>query len=236
MKETLNEVYDDMTKRLYMPMVFYIPRRIWNQFEGENWSDEMYNELFDRVVLIKSDGASSLLSKERASQYLIIKKERLDKLTFKLLELQKNLEDKQFKFILSKYVSQLDFCRKVSIWMLQNVKVDVEYLNTDMFLAFQLQQTAFQEHWIYVQENFSKSCESDDIRKTDFLGDSDLKSLQDLMNSTGVLSDTIKDKQNSKVVPVATKELKQSKKEKKELVTEEEATAFLLRTVFNMDS
>lgn len=239
MKLTLNKIYDDMTKRLYVPMVFYIPRRIWNQFGKEKWDESMYDNLFDMVVLIKPDGSNALLNEEQSSQYLMVKKERLDLNTFKLLELQSDLVEKQFDFILTKYCMQLDFIKRVSIWMVENVQKDIESLKQETYLSFQLQQKAIIDHWKYVQENFVGITQLDKTTDDIVLNKKDFKSFQELMNPSGGFQGSVDTEPNSNIErKVETEELpeipKKLKKEKKILVTEEEATAFLLKTVFNM--
>lgn len=231
MKETLNQIYDDLNKGLFVPMVFYIPRRVWNQFDKKKWDDKIYDNVFDKVVLIKPDGSDALLNNEPSNHHLFIKKSRLDKNTFKLLDLQNDLDKKQFKFLLNKYCLQLDFCRRVSIWMMENVKKDIEDLNQETLISFELQQTSFKEHWQYVQENFVDSPKIKETTSETLLSKKDIKSFQNLMNPSGILTSPIETKPDSKE---EINKPKKQKKEKKILVTEEEATNFLLRTVFNM--
>lgn len=234
MKETFNQIYEDITKRLYMPMVFYIPRRIWNQFDKEKWNGKEYDNLFDKVVLIKPDGSNALLNDEQSSHHIMIKKERLDLNTFKLLELQSDLDTKQFDFILNKYITQLDFIKRISMWMFENVQKDIENLKQETRLSFQLQEKAIKEHWAYVQKNFIGITQIDETTNEIVLNKKDFKSFQELMNPSGVVSSVTQIK--SKTKEKEDEKPQKLKKEKKILVTEEEATDFLLRTVFNMKS
>jgi hypothetical protein len=232
MKETLNEKYNDMTKRLYMPMIFYFPRRIWSQFDKKKWNDKMFDNVFDKVVLIKPDGTDALLNNELSNHHFFIKRERLDKNTFKLLDLQKDLDSKQFKFILNKYCQQLDFIRRISKWMVGNIHKDINGLNKETFLSFEMQQNSFNEHWKYVKESFVDAPKIEDVTTDTFLSKKDFKSFQDLMNPSGILLST-----NNKETQVEKGIIKpkRPRKEKKILVTEEEATNFLLKTVFNLE-
>ncbi|TYB78203.1 hypothetical protein [Bizionia myxarmorum] len=233
MKETFNQIYEAMTKRLYVPMVFYMPRRIWNQFDKEKWNDKEYDNLFDKVVLIKPDGSNALLNNEQSSHYIMVKKECLDLNTFKLLELQSDLDAKQFEFILNKYITQLDFIKRISIWMFENVQKDIESLKQETYLSFQLQQKAIIEHWTYVQENFVGITQIDKKTNEIVLNKKDFKTFKDLMNPSGEFPSITQTKSNIKEEDEKPQQLK---KEKKILVTEEEATDVLLRTVFNMKS
>ncbi|MBP94226.1 MAG: hypothetical protein CMC55_08935 [Flavobacteriaceae bacterium] len=233
MKETFNQIYEDMTKRLYVPMVFYIPRRIWNQFDKEKWNDKEYNNLFDKVVLIKPDGSNALLNNEQSSHHIMIKKERLDLNTFKLLEIQGDLDTRQFDFILNKYITQLDFIKRISMWMFENVQKDIESLKQETYLSFQLQQKAIIEHWKYVKENFVGITQINKTTNEIVLNKKDFKSFKEFMNPSGIFPSATQTK--SKAREEDLKPQKQ-KKVKKILVTEEEATDFLLRTVFNMKS
>jgi len=232
MKETLNEIYEEMTKGLFVPLIFYFPRRIWNQFDKRKWDDKMFEDAFDHVVLIKPDGSDALLNNELSNRYFFIKKERLDKNTFKLLDLQKDLDEKQFKFLLDKYCHQIDFCRRISMWMVQNVQTDITDLTKETFMSFELQQNSFNEHWKYVQENFVDAPKMEEAPTDGILNKKDFKAFQDLMKPAGILSGAIStttDKEEEVKTP------KKPKKEKKILVTEEEANTLLLRTVFNLD-
>lgn len=231
MKETLDQIYDDMAKRLYIPMIFYIPRRIWSQFDEKKWEDEIFDNVFDKVVIVKPDGSDVLLEDEPSYFHLLIKKERLDKSTFRLLSLQKELDEKQFKFLLNKYGTQLDFFRRISTWMVENIQKDIKDLNNETLMSFELQQTYFEEHWHYVQENFVEAPKIEKINTEAILNKKDFKSFQDLMNPSGILSSSIKTNSNNEEATIVPKK---PKKEKKILVTEEEAKDFLLRTVFNM--
>jgi len=231
MKETLNQIYDDLVKQLYVPMVFYFPRRIWNLIDEKKWKDKIYENVFDKVVLIKPDGTDALLNNEPSYYHLLIKKERLDKSTFKLLNLQNDLDEKQFKFLLNKYCLQLDFFRKVTMWMVENIKMDINDLNDEISMSFELQKTLLEEHWKYVQENFVDAPKIEETNAETTLSKKDFKSFQDLMKPSGILSNTI----NIETVKKdEAKTIKKTKKGKKILVTEEEATDFLLRTVFNI--
>ncbi|WP_417237663.1 hypothetical protein [Bizionia sp.] len=239
MKETLNKIYDDLTKQLYIPLVFYIPRRIWNQFDKAKWNDKEYDHLFDKVVLIKPDGSNALLNDEQSSQHVMIKKERLDLNTFKLLELQTDLDTKQFDFILNKYITQLDFIKRISIWLNENIQKDIESLKQDTLFSFQLQQKAIIDHWTYVQENFIGAALLDETTNEVILNKKDFRSFQDLMNPSGVFPRNFEiepkgDVEENNAISKVTEKPKTPKKEKKIHVTEEEATAYLLRTVFNM--
>ncbi|TYB77951.1 hypothetical protein ES676_01660 [Bizionia saleffrena] len=231
MKESFNQIYIDMTKRLYVPMVFYIPWRVWNQFKNEKWEDSSYNNLFDKVVIIKPDGSNALLNNEQSSHHIMIKKERLDLNTFKLLELQNDLDAKQFDFILNKYITQLDFIKRISMWMFENVQKDIEDLKQETSLSFQIQQKAIIEHWAYVQENFIGITQIDETTNEIILNKKDFKSFKELMNPSGVFPSVTQTKSKTKEEAEKPKKLK---KEKKILVTEEEATIFLLNTVFNI--
>ena len=231
MKETLNQIYDDLNKQLFVPMVFYLPRKIWNLIDEKRWDDKIFDNVFDKVVIIKPDGSDVLLENEPSYFHLLIKKERLDKTTFKLLNLQQDLEEKQFKFLLNKYCLQLDFLRRVSMWMVENIQEDIKDINNETLMTFELQKTCFDEHWKYVQENFVGAPKVEETISETILNKKDFKSFQDLINPSGILSSSIKTKSNNEEATIAPKK---PKKEKKILVTEEEATTFLLRTVFNM--
>ncbi len=231
MKETLNEIYEVMTKRLYVPMIFYFPRRIWKQFDNEKWNDKEYDNVFDKVVLIKIDGSDALLNNELSNHHFFIKRERLDKNTFKLLDLQKDLDNKQFKFILNKYCQQLDFCRRISIWMVDNIQNDIKGINKETLLSFEMQQNSFNEHWKYVQENFVDAPKMQETTTDKILSKKDYKSFQDMLSPKGILTST----KNTRIdTQKDVNKRKKPKREKKILVTEEEATTFLLETVFNV--
>ncbi len=215
-----------MNRLLFFPMLFYFPRRVWDLVGKEKWEDKVYDNLFDNIIILKSDGSNTLLNNEPSYHHLFIKKERLDKNTFRLLDIQTDLKEEQFKFILSKYCVQLDFCRRVSIWMVENIYQDMKDISKETFQSFELQQTFFEEHWKYIQKSF---VDVPVVKKTgneDVLIEKDLKSFKDLMSPTGLLSGAIKEQTSSS--------LSKPKKENKIRVTEKEATDFLLKTVFNM--
>jgi hypothetical protein len=232
MNEKLYDIYNDITQRLYVPLVFYFPRKCWNLLGKDKWDDEIYDDVFDKVILIKKDGSETLVNNELSSSHLGLKHEFLDKNTFKLLEIHKSLDDQQFNFVLNKYLTQLDFCRRMSKWMLENVQNDIKGLNKEAILSFELQQKSFQDHWKYVQGSFVNVPTIDTKSNKKGLSESDLKSIQELIKPSGLLSNATKENPIREEVSNITDK---PKKEKKVLVTEEEATDFLLRTVFNME-
>ena len=233
MEESLNKIYDEMIERLYKPLIFYIPRRIWNQFDKDKWNAKMFDEVFDKVVLIKPDGQDIILNNEPSNFHIMFKVARLDKNTFKLLDIQKKTDSNQFDFLLNRYCVQLDFYRRVSKWMAENIQKDVKDNNEETLFSFEIQQSTFSKHWQYIQDTFVNGLKIEETKADSNLTNKDFKSLQDLMNQSSILP---KAEAPESINENDTNIIKKPKKIKKVLLTEEEAERFLLRTVFHINS
>ena len=227
MNESLDQFYNQLTQRLSQPLLFYFSRRLWNLVGKEQWEDEQFEHVFDTVILVKPDGSNMFLNNEPSTFHIIFQKEQFDKNMFQLLDAQKRLDEKQFKYLLDKYYVHLNFFVKTSSLMVDNIQNDIKDISQETLQSFRLQHSAYREHWSSVQQNFKETSLSKPLTLDKTLNEKELKSFQNLIFPTGILPNI---KNKASLVP-----FKRTKRKKKILVTEEEATAFLLKTVFNID-
>lgn len=230
MKESLNKIHDELIDRLYKPLIFYIPRKFWVEFDGEKWNDKEFDELFDTVVLIKRDGKNQALNNETSYFHILGKKEELDKNIYTLIDLKARLEISSFKFVIDKYCQHINFYIRVSTWLFEHVDNDIAEITQETINSFTFQKEAFEKHRNYLQKNFLTPKQKNDNGKIKSLTEEDLKSIRTLLNTSEnvstkktITSREIENQEKTKII----------KKEKKVLVTEKEAEKFLLKTVFN---
>lgn len=222
MEESLKNMHSKLVSSLYKPLIFYIPRKFWVEIDGEKWNDKEFDTLFDTVVLMKDDGSNQALKNGASNFYLLGKTAELDKNTYELLDLKTKLDTDSFHFLAEKYLLNVGFYKRISTWMLDHVHEDIPDINKENLLSFELQKTAFENHCDYIQKHFVP-----------------LENMElDVSNSnlTAKDFDSIRDLLGSPLQPIKAIENppKIKKKEKKILITEEEAEKFLLETVFNV--
>ncbi len=231
MEESLNKIYDELICRLYKPLIFYMPRKLWVEFDGKKWNDKQYDELFDTVVLIKGDGKNHALKNEPSYYHILGKTQALDKNTYTLIEVKAKLETSSFEFVIDKYCQYINFYIRVSVWLTEHVEKDIAELSQETLNSFVYQKEAFEKHRDYLQKSFLTPKQKQDEGTNKSLTEEDLKSIRTLLN----VSDEVTTKEgiiSSDFEPPET--TKKAKKEKTVLMTEEEAEKYLLRTVFNV--
>ncbi|MCX7551842.1 hypothetical protein [Xanthomarina sp. F2636L] len=222
MEESLNKKQKELSSRLYKPLIFYIPRKFWVEMDGEKWNDKEFDALFDTVVLMKTDGSNKALQNGSSNYYLLSKTAELDRNIYALLEMRSKLDEDSFQFLAKKYCLDVAFYKRVSAWMLDHIQEDIPDANKETLLSFELQKTAFENHWEYLQKHFVPSAEiKRNIPEVNLTAE-DFEIIQDLVGNP------LQSKSENKNSP------KTTKKEKKILITEEAAEKFLLETVFNV--
>lgn len=222
MEESINNIFSNLLSRLYKPLIFYIPRKFWVEIDGEKWNDKEYDSLFDTVVLMKTDGSNKALNNEASNYYILGKTSELDKNTYALIDLKDKLDKDSFHLLADKYNMNVTFYKRISAWMLSHVQEDVPALNKETLLSFELQKIAFENHWEHIQKHFVSSPEIKSHISDTNLTAKDFNFIQDIMGNP---------LQSKKDIDKPTKS---KKKEKKILITGEEAETFLLETVFNV--
>ena len=235
MEDSLNNIHTELIKQLYKPFIFYIPRKFWTELDADKWNDKEFDDVLDTVVLIKSDGSDHVIHNTPTYYYLLGKAAELDKNIYTLMDLKAKLETHAFKFLIDKYQEQLDFYVRISTWLANSVKKDIPELSQETLKSFTHQRDVLKEHWDNIQKNLLNSTIKANDSFDTSLTKEDIKSLGGLFkNSSEVVS--LEDKeQKTSVLQTNLKQVKQTKKEKKILVTEEEAEQFLLQIVFHIE-
>lgn len=228
METSLKDTYDELIKNLFKPLIFYIPRRFWIEIDDGKWMDKEFDHLFDLVVLVKPDGSNQLLHNGASNFHMLSKTSSLDKNTYRLLDLKARIEPESFRFLSERYSLSVAFYKKISTWMFEHLLEDVPDANKETRVSFEIQKTAFDNHWNYIQDHFSVP----DYVKNHFSGQdlnaNDVITMRDFMNGESVPTENMFEKLKEKT----SKNVK--KKIKKILIIETEAEQFLLETVFSV--
>lgn len=228
MEKPLNDKHSALIHSLYKPLVFYIPRKLWAGLDDGKWLDKKFDPIFDTVVLLKEDGSNHVLNNGVSNYYMLSKGSVLDKNIYELLDLKAQLSLEAFSFLSERYSLSVAFYKKVSSWMLEHVKQDVSDINNETLKSFEIQKLAFNNHWDYIQEHFSVPESVREYFLEEGLIAKDVIAMRDFMSVAEYKPENIFDKLQKST----TNSIK--KKEKRLLITGEDAEKFLLETVFNV--
>jgi hypothetical protein len=215
----LDKLFDDIWKTLYKSFVFYIPSRLMHGLE--------YNNLLNKVILIDRKGFDRELKDEESHYEILIKPMTLNDNIFKLIDQNERLPTEQFQFFLEKYLEHVNFVFYVSDWMEKHVEVDIPGLREDTKNAFKSQTKVFSQHVedlkthiIIANESLKKDVNVQEFIENDL---TEIKRALHISTDSGKLNDLVNKAEDSTLI-----------KKKAPLLTDEEAEAFLLETVFQI--
>jgi hypothetical protein len=235
MGESLNKIHDELISRLYKPLIFYIPRKFWVELDGDKWKHKRFDEVFDTVVLMKSDGNNQVLNNDPSYFYILSKTTDLDKNIYTLLDMQAKLEANSFKFLIDKYNQHVNFYVRISTWLFENVQKDILEVTQEALKSFKHQRDAFIIHLEYIQNSFINNQIKPIKPFNTSLTDEDIKSIRGLINNASEVNKLVSEIPKSSESLIKFEPIRKTQKEKKILVTDEEAEVFLLKTVFHLE-
>lgn len=218
----LEKLFDKLWKTLYSPFIFYIPKHLFPDSDDESY--------FNLIIFIDSEGYDSEL-KDQLSNYKIISKDMtLAKNILKLIDVQNGLSKTQFNFLLEKYMGHVNFLVIVSQWMKNHVCEDVKILRKETENAFYSQATLFSKHFDDIQSKvlqLEAPIVKEQIDVLKFIENdlSDIKANLSLSKGTEKVVKALEVKKKPTVAKT---------KKTRPPLTNEEAEAFLLETVFNI--
>ena len=224
MVKPLKDKHSELIYSLYKPLIFYVPRKLWANVDDGKWLDKEFDPVFDKVMLILEDGSDHVLDDSVSSFQMMSKSSALDKNIYELLDLKAKLTPEAFRFLSERYALSVAFYKKVSSWMLEHIKLDVQEVNEETIKYFEIQKIAFNNHWGYIQNHFSVP---EHVRN--YVSESDLNG-EDVVTMRKFMTDIKVETGN-----MIEKFQKPKKKEKKILITAESAEKFLLETIFNIN-
>lgn len=215
----LEKVFTELWQNLYKPFVFYIPKSLMPELDG--------NKALNTAVLIDSQGFDSEVKDQLCNHVILGKSMVLNENIFKLIDLNERLKENQFQFFLEKYLEHVNFVVYISNWMHEHLQQDIKGVREDTIQAFGSQVNVFQQHVEDLRTHIiipEEELSSKTVNVSEFI-ETDLLDIKKALNINGDSSDEIPKKVIEEV----------SIKPKKILpvLTDEEAEMFLLETIFN---
>lgn len=222
MEKPLKDKHSELIHRLYKPLIFYLPRKIWADVDDKFLNKE-FDTVFNTVILMRENGDNHALNNSASAFCILGKAASLDKNIYDLLDLKVKLTSEAFQFLSEKYSLSVAFYNHVSHWMLEHVKDDILDCSEETINSFEIQKVAFAKHWDYIQMHFSVPDHINNYFDSIQLTTENISKIPDFITGGRVQKERIFE---NLVKPKINK--------KKVLITPQEAETFLLKTVFNV--
>ena len=220
----LDKLFTELWHNLYKPFIFYVPKSIITEGDNTNFCNI--------IILLDNKGFDSELKDQLSNHKMIAKRAVLNDNIFKLIEKSGSLKDEQFKFFLEKYMEHVHFVVYVSDWMQRHVEIDIKDLREETKKAFQSQAAAFLKHLEDLNSEIlgtGLTILKQEVDVLKFIENDlwDIKNALNLNNDSKVKIDKA-EKENVSTAKKA--------KKKRPLLTDADAEAFLLESVFNVQT
>jgi hypothetical protein len=154
LEKSLKDKHSELIHRLYKPLIFYLPRKMWADLD-DKWMDKEFDTVFSTVILMRENGDNYILNNGASNFYLLGKASSLDKNIYELLDLKVKLTSEAFRFLSERYSLSVAFYKQISNWMVEHVKDDISNCSEETINSFEIQKEAFVKHWDYIQKHFS---------------------------------------------------------------------------------
>ncbi|MBR9847517.1 MAG: hypothetical protein GYB35_16085 [Algicola sp.] len=222
MEKPLKDKHNELIHRLYKPLIFYFPRKLWADLD-EMWKDKKFDTVFNTVVLVQTNGDNYILDNGASSFELLGKASVLSENIYELLDLKAKLSSEAFCFLCERYSLSVAFYKHVSNWMLEHIEDYILDCSEETINSFKIQKEAFDEHWDYIEKQFLIPDHVVNYFDNAQLNKQDVLKTPDFITGDQLLTETIFEKLSK---PIRSK--------KKVLITEEDAEKHLLKTIFNI--
>lgn len=227
----LDKLFIEIRNNLYQPFIFYIPKSLIPKDKKLLWENEKYAIYFNNVILIDKKGFDYELKEKPSYKEMMVKVSVLNENIFKLIEINRSLNEGQFSFFLEKYVEHVNFTVFVSDWMKKNVETQIRDLKEETKNSFLLQAEVFLKHLEDLKSALivpkQKVIVKNEIDVLDFI-ENELVEIKNALNLNKGLSVNRNHPENNN------KTIVKGPKKKLPLITVDEAEMFLLETVFNI--
>ncbi|TXE16600.1 hypothetical protein ES692_12555 [Psychroserpens burtonensis] len=222
MEKPLKDKHSELIHRLYKPLIFYLPRRVWADV-NDKFLDKEFDTVFNTIILMRENGDNYILNNGLSNFYLLGKASSLDKNIYELLDLKVKLTSEAFQFLSERYSLSVAFYKHVSNWMVEHVKDDISDCSEETINSFEFQKLTFAKHWDYIQKHFSVPDHIKNYFDNAQLTTQNISKIPDFITGEQLQTKRIFEKL---VKPRIIK--------KTVLITDEDAEKFLLETVFNI--
>lgn len=242
--QSLETFFDKLVEVLIRDVVFYIPSALIPTYLLKDLKDQIPKGFLDEISILDIPGGFGVFENKEFSERFLLKRTSLEQNIYTLLKKKKELDSKEFHYVLGKYFDQVEFYCAIVNWL--SVNLSIYHKNEiDMVTigSFELQNELYKSHFIELINLFYPSeliqlkeyYDLSELLKTYF---PDLMARYDKASNALLVKSHIdfsqhdfKEDQNK-----TTKEKKTIKKKKKKpLISDQEAEEFILKSVFNIN-
>jgi len=233
---SLKNIFDSLVLSLWTDLIFYIPG-------NENTREKLSKIDFDITGYLNKlyvSDINNIIEKYDADKHnkrLLLKSGSLENNIYKLIKYKTSLKPYEFSHIVNKYYKQADFYFYTTIWMLNNFETYIKR-NDGIKMLFQIQFEYFKAHYEDLTKNFypsKKQLASSTFNVLETIEKQFPTILQKFSNANLKVERQTENLTKKEPVKSVANKAKISRKEKKKaLISEEEATQFILKTVFNV--
>lgn len=246
-EKSLDIFYTELVKPIFHNVAFYIPSALFPTKHFESIKSQLPPLFLDEISILDVHYGIGAFEITEFNERLIKKPKLFEHNIFQLLKIQSELSPFEFEYILHKYFDTIEFYTALVDWLSVNLCIyNKDGIDVTTIGLFEIQNEIYKTHFSELINCFYNTDEIVlkqyyDISEIVKIYLPDLVSTIDLYNIK-LPNDSIVELQNKEVKELEknnSKEKKQPKlknKIKKEpLITDQEASRFLLSTVFNIN-
>lgn len=235
----LSEIYDAYIDILLEGYIFYVPKKVFSSFLLEQFEGKIDDDYFDNAhLIVKGDFGKGGLRELQRLQFEKVTK--LEGIYFDLVQLEQDLSQKQFEKLIHKYIDYVEFLASLAKWFAEHLGTYFE-IEEDMeaYGLFANQWNHFSMHFLELYRAFGESYKyqiTAFYSVEEFIG----KYLPDFVGRFEKFSRKFpfdyEEEDFIETTPIVkpTPKKQKKKKQKRVLITDEQADLFLLETVFNV--
>ena len=240
--ESLEKFCNKLFSGLLEEFIFFIPNTVFfsEQLEAQNLSE--FRKYFQKVIYMDNMQGPLMYTSKSKGPDMLIKAELLNKNIISLIEKSGHLSKSNFNYVNKKYVDQVRGLSFISNWMNDQDRLKgVEGIETKTKTSFQLQSELFERHLDELNTTFEIE-ETETKKYIDILNDLELqvprlieqiKQVGDTQsNQIEIITQLVQSSQSD--VIIETKEAIPPKKQKRILISDDEAEEFLLESLFGL--
>lgn len=243
-EKSLHQFYQDLIPNLLTELFFFIPEKEFSDDIIQKLDFLKRYNLLNKVYVLDHHYGPMEYEKGRNHKYIFLKRSKLEQSIFRLVEKRSEVKKHEFKYVLNKYFELVDTFLYLTNWMNNNLTKFIEVENTVIGL-FHIQFEYFKKHYEELISNFypNKEVIPKGVFDAHKIIDNyfpDISPRLEPVKTTLLSKLKAKEKidENILVINANTKDITDNqigKKDKKALVTEQEAEKILLQTLFNIN-
>ncbi|MCR8668033.1 hypothetical protein NO995_10095 [Aestuariibaculum sp. M13] len=209
----MNAIFTTIRDNLTRSYLFYIPDTIYNEFQQTEFKDLVPAEATNTIAYRNRKEEITTDETKFNRVEIATKCNLFEENLFLLIDAREKLAESQFQFLMNKYWEHLDIHANITYLMYVNLSKYFKDVSDNVTTLFKLQQDAFLKHHIEIKTKFSG-----------FISGSPFKEKTGGFNVNEIGSE-----------PIKKTTLKALKTKKPQLISDADADAFLLESVFNIN-